>query len=179
MKTENTPEETNQPTPFLKRGWVKNSLTIVLFIAVFLAIRPFMQGDVAEGQAPVFKAESITGKTIDLAEYRGAPVMVHFWATWCPICELERDGIESVAKDYPVINVATQSNDDDALLEYAKQHGMNPDIIVNDFDGVLMKAYGARAVPASFILDGKGNIQFVEVGYTTSYGFKLRLWWLD
>ncbi|MDG4812327.1 redoxin domain-containing protein [Hydrogenovibrio sp. 3SP14C1] len=171
--------ETNAPLPYLQRNWVKNLLTAVFFIALYLAIRPFMQGDVAEGVAPTLQTESITGKAIHLKDYQGKPVMVHFWATWCPICEFERDGIEAIAKDYAVINIATQSNDDEGLLTYANVHNMNADIIVNDFDGTLMKQFGARAVPATFIIGPEGKIEFVEVGYSTSLGLKARLWWLS
>ncbi len=101
---------------------------------------------------------------------------MHFWATWCPVCEYERDGIEEVAKDYDVINIASQSGSTRELLEYAQKHGMNADIIINDNDGRLMKLYKAHATPTSFIIDKKGQIQFVEVGYSTSVGLKTRLW---
>lgn len=171
--------EAKETLPLLQRNWFKNLLTAVFFIVLYLAIRPFMQGDVIQGVAPTLKTESITGKAIHLKDYRGQPVMVHFWATWCPICEFERDGIENVAKDYAVINIATQSNDDEGLLTYANVHQMNADIIVNDFDGTLMKQFGARAVPATFIIGPDGAIEFVEVGYSTSLGLKARLWWLS
>lgn len=171
--------ETKETQPLLQRNWVKNVLTAVFFMALYLAIRPFMQGDVAEGVAPQLTTESITGKEIHLKDYQGKPVMVHFWATWCPICEFERDGIENIAQDYAVINIATQSNDDEGLLTYANVHKMNADIIVNDFDGTLMKQFGARAVPATFIIGPTGKIEFVEVGYSTSLGLKARLWWLS
>ena len=185
-KTPSTPRpskkedsKTTAPLPYLQRKWVKNLLTAIFFIALYLAIRPFMQGDVIEGTAPTLQTESITGKAIHLKDYQGKPVMVHFWATWCPICEFEREGIEDVAKDYAVINIATQSNNDEGLLTYAKVHQMNADIIVNDFDGTLMKQFGARAVPATFMIGPDGKVEFVEVGYSTSLGLKARLWWLS
>lgn len=170
----------SNPTPPLwKRTWFKNLLTLVAFVAIFLAIRPLMQGDVIEGEAPSLQVESITGQAIDLNHYRGQPVLIHLWATWCPICEFERDGIEVVAKDYAVINIATQSLDDEGLLDYARQHQMNADNIVNDLDGSLMRQFGARAVPASFIINSEGQIEFVEVGYTSSLGLRARLWLAD
>ncbi|PLA74452.1 protein disulfide oxidoreductase [Hydrogenovibrio sp. SC-1] len=171
--------EPQHKIPLLKRNWVQNLLTLLLILAIYLAIRPFMQGDVIEGEAPNLNTTSITGQPIQLANYQGQPVLIHFWATWCPICDFAKDGIEQVAKDYQVINIATQSNDDATLQAYAKANQMNADIIVNDQDGQLMKRFGARAVPASFLVDKDGNIAFVEVGYSTSIGLKLRLWWLS
>lgn len=175
-ETENSP---SQETKIWQKNWFKNLMTVVLFIAIYLAIRPFMQGDVVQGKAPQMSVTSITGKNIDLQQLnqQGQPVLVHIWATWCPICEVSKGGIESVAEDYAVINIATQSADDEQLLAYAKQHDMNPDIIVNDLEGQWLKTFGAKAVPADFVIDTQGNIAFVEVGFTTAWGLRLRLWW--
>lgn len=175
-ETENSP---SQETKIWQKNWFKNLMTVVLFIAIYLAIRPFMQGDVVQGKAPQMSVTSITGKNIDLQQLnqQGQPVLVHIWATWCPICEVSKGGIESVAEDYAVINIATQSADDEQLLAYAKQHDMNPDIIVNDLEGQWLKTFGAKAVPADFVIDPQGNIAFVEVGFTTAWGLRLRLWW--
>lgn len=179
MTDNQQPEPTEQPISFWKKPWVQNSYWIIGTIILFLIARPLMQGDVIHGQVPHFETTSITGQKVDINDYRGKPVLIQFWATWCPICAYERDGIERVAEKYKVINIATQSGTNAELLAFAKQHGMNPNIIVNDEDGKLMKAFGARAVPASFVVDKNGQIQFVEVGYTTSIGLKARLWYLE
>ena len=162
-----------------QKNWFKNLLWIGGFIAVFLAVRPFMQGDVIHGQAPLMKVTSITGKTLDLQalNQEGKPVLVHIWATWCPICSLSKGGVEEIAKDFAVINIATQSADDEQLLAYAAENDMNPDFIVNDLEGKWINLFGAKAVPADFIIDPQGNIAFVEVGFTTAWGLRLRLWW--
>ncbi len=48
--------------------------------------------------------------------------------------------------------------------------------VLNDADGSLSNAWGVHAVPASFIIAPDGKIRFVEVGYTTAWGIRLRLW---
>lgn len=169
--------ETLAPIPFFKRNWVKNVLWIIVAFIIYLVMRPIMQGDVARGQAPQIEAVSLSGKAINLAEIQ-QPALIHIWATWCPICQMTRDGVEALAKDYPVISIATQS-DTEELLKYVAEHQMNPDHIINDKDGKLMQAFGARGVPADFIVDAQGQIQFVEIGYSTSLGLRLRLWWLS
>ncbi len=163
----------------LKKRWVKNSLTALVFIGVFFILRSFMQGEVIHGQAPIMKVQTITGKTLDLQalNQQGKPVLIHIWATWCPICDLTKGGVESVANDYAVINLATQSGSDAELLAFAKANEMNPELIANDFDGKWMQLFGAKAVPASFIIAPNGEIAFVEVGFTSAWGLRLRLWW--
>lgn len=159
----------------LKNKWINNGLWIVVFLVAYLLLRPYMQGDVVQGQAPNIQAESISGKPINLKEIK-QPTLVHLWATWCPICKMTSQGVEALAENHSVISIATQSGGDDLLLEYAKQHGLNPDHIINDESGDIMRAYGAKAVPADFIVDSQGNISFVEVGYTSGWGLGIRLW---
>ncbi|MCF6253458.1 MAG: redoxin domain-containing protein [Thiomicrorhabdus sp.] len=174
-----TPLNFFSPPPWLHKKWVKNSLTVLVFLAIYLVLRSFMQGEVIHGQAPIMKVQTITGKTLDLQAFnlQGKPVLVHIWATWCPICDLTKGGVESVATDYPVINIATQSGSDDELLAFAHANDMNPNIIVNDVSGKWMQTFGAKAVPADFIIAPNGDISFIEVGFTSAWGLRLRLWW--
>lgn len=183
MSDKNTEQNTEEQTSFWqtlwRKNWFKNLLTVILFIVVYLSVRPFMQGEVIHGQAPQMQVTSITGKQIDLQQLtaEGKPVLIHIWATWCPICDVTKGSIEAIAEDYAVINIATQSADDEQLLTYAKANDLNPDIIINDLDGQWMKTFGAKAVPADFIIDPNGDIAFVEVGFTTEWGLRIRLWW--
>ncbi|MBE0494163.1 MAG: redoxin domain-containing protein [Thiomicrospira sp.] len=159
--------------------WINNGIWLIGFFIIYLMIRPFMQGDVVRDVAPPFQATNLLGENLSLSDFEGEAVLIHFWATWCPICEFSRDGIEDLAKDYHVISVATQSGDDQTLLDYTEQHNMNPRLIVNDADGSLFKLYGARAVPADFIVDAQGEIAFIEVGLSSSWGMRARLWWAN
>lgn len=176
-----TEKTANSSANIWQKNWFKNLLWIIAFLVIYLSVRPFMQGDVMQGEAPKMQVTSITGETLDLQALNraGKPVLIHIWATWCPICKVSRGGVESIAEDYAVINIATQSADDDQLLQYAQEHGMNPDIIVNDFDGQWMQKFGAKAVPADFIIAPNGQIEFVEVGLSSSYGLRFRLWWAE
>jgi len=183
MSDKNTEQSTEEQTTFWqtlwRKNWFKNLVTVILFIAVYLSVRPFMQGEVIHGQAPQMQVTSITGEQIDLQQLtaEGKPVLIHIWATWCPICDVTKGSVEAVAEDYAVINIATQSADDEQLLSYAKANDLNSDIIINDLDGHWMKTFGAKAVPADFIIDPNGDIAFVEVGFTTEWGLRIRLWW--
>jgi alkyl hydroperoxide reductase subunit AhpC len=50
--------------------------------------------------------------------------------------------------------------------------------VVLDARGQLSGIYGVQGVPTSIIIDPAGNVRFVEVGYTTETGLRLRLWWV-
>lgn len=172
-------QQAKKDLPLYKKNWFQNVIWVIALLIIFLVLRPFMQGDVVEGKAPNFIVETITGETINLEELQGKSVLVHFWATWCPICEIELKRVDKISEDHRVIKIATQSGSNKELLVYAAAKGINPANIVNDSSGKLMQLYGAKAVPANFIIDKDGYIRFIEVGYTTSFGLRVRLWALN
>lgn len=131
----------------------------------------------ASGTAPLFSTVGPQGQTINLETYRGEPVLLHFWATWCPICELEQDSISAIAQDWPVVTIAFQSGTNEEVQRYLQRRGMQHWTVGMDEAGVIARQYGVNAVPSAYILDGAGNIRFTEVGLTSSWGLRLRLWW--
>jgi len=146
----------------------------VLLVLIF-GIRAWQQSGTASGPAPALAGELLDGKPVSLAAFAGRPVLVHFWATWCPICRAEQGSIDALARDVPVITVAMQSGDRDAVVQHLRKEELSFPVL-NDPDGVIAAQWGVRAVPASFIVDGAGQIRFLEIGYTTGVGLRLRLW---
>jgi thiol-disulfide isomerase/thioredoxin len=155
--------------------WRRRAAEALVLLLLVLGIRAWQQSSTASGPAPALAGELLNGKPLALAAFAGRPVLVHFWATWCPICRLEQDSIDALARDMPVITVAMQSGDRDAVIQHLRKETLSFPVL-NDPDGVLAAQWGVRAVPASFIVDGAGQIRFVEIGYTTGVGLRLRLW---
>jgi thiol-disulfide isomerase/thioredoxin len=147
----------------------------LVVLALILGIRAWQQSGIASGPAPALAGVQLDGKPVALAAFAGRPVLVHFWATWCPICSAEQGSIDALARDTPVITVAMQSGERDAVVQHMRKETLSFPVL-NDPEGVVAAQWGVRAVPASFIVDGAGQIRFVEVGYTTGIGLRLRLW---
>lgn len=152
-------------------------MQIMMVILAIFAMRMWQQQDITQGMAPSFTSKTLTGEIVNSKPVDSKPVLIHFWATWCPVCELENDNIQSIIEDYQVLNIAIQSGDDEAIEAYALEHNLKTDNIINDRSGSLTKLFGVKGTPTSFIVNPKGEIQFVEVGYTTEMGLRLRLWW--
>ena len=148
---------------------------ILIFLLIVSAVRLYVQRDAVHGLAPEFQGTLISGQSVSLHDYRGSPVLVHFWATWCGICRLEQGSIMGIAEDHAVLTIAMQSGDQAALQAYMHEQQLQFDVLA-DSNGALAGRYGATAVPASFILDSSGHIRFIEFGYTTSVGLRARLW---
>jgi thiol-disulfide isomerase/thioredoxin len=166
--------ETGNKAPAAKwRGYVINLLLILLVIA---AVRAWQQRDIASGAAPVLQGITLAGQPYTLPAHPAHPVLVHFWATWCPICRAEQSSIASIAHDDAnVVTIAMQSGKEEAVVKHMREQGIDFPVL-NDPDGKLAGAWGVHAVPASFIITPDGRIRFVEIGYTTGIGLKLRLW---
>ncbi len=158
-----------------RRKWGRRAVELVLIVALLLGLRAWQQRDLATGPAPELEGYLLDGTPVSLAEMRGAPVLVHFWAVWCPVCTLEEDAVSDIARDHQVITVAMQSGDDREVAAYLKENGLDFPVL-NDPDGRYANRWGVSAVPASFVLDGEGRIRFTEVGYSTGIGLRMRLW---
>ncbi len=162
-------------TFFKRHRRIRLALEIGVMLIVVFALRAYMQRDVVSGVAPMFAGQLVDGNVVSLTEYRGAPVLVHFWASWCGICRLEEDGIDAIAADHPVITIAMQSGDEDEIRAYLQQRGLSFPVLA-DPQGQLAARYGVSAVPASFIIDASGQVRFVELGYSSETGLRIRLW---
>jgi len=124
-------------------------------------------------ELPIFDK---AGRKVDLAKEKGRIVVIHFWATWCSVCRAEQGSIAAIAHDDPnVITVAMQSGTAEEVSRHMHEQGIDFPV-VNDQDGMISRAWGVHAVPASFIIAPDGRIRFIEVGYSTGIGLRLRLW---
>lgn len=158
------------------RRWLRHGLEVLFFIVLIMGVRAWQQRDIAKGEAPPLNGLLLDGKSFVLAARPAQPVLVHFWASWCPICRAEQGSIESLARDNPnVITVAMQSGNSNAVQQYMREQAVSFPV-VNDIDGQISAGWGVQAVPASFIIDTNGKIRYVEIGYTTGLGLRLRLW---
>lgn len=106
----------------------------------------------------------------------GGPLLVDFWATWCAACIAEAGNIERVARRWPVVSVAIQSGDAAAVSKHLRERELALPAVV-DADGRIAANWRVRGTPTHFIVDAEGNIRFRVVGYATTLGLMLRLWW--
>ncbi|WP_369177446.1 redoxin domain-containing protein [Candidatus Thiodubiliella endoseptemdiera] len=161
----------------IKRPSRKTIMQFMMVILAIFVIRAWQQQDLSVGMVPSFTSQTLSGQVVNSNPLPDQAMLIHFWATWCSICRLENDNIQALSKDYKVLNIAMQSGTNTELKKYANKHNMRLDNIINDNSGSLAKLFGVRATPSSFFINTKGKIQFVEVGYVTTWGYKLRLWW--
>jgi thiol-disulfide isomerase/thioredoxin len=159
-----------------RNKWVQRLGFVAAMLVVYLGVRAYQQRDLVLGLAPELRASAVDGRALALGHGTRA-TLVYFWATWCPVCRLEHGAIESIASDRPVITVALKSGTDAELLRYLKEHDLKAPTL-ND-PGEQASNWGVRATPTFFVVDRHRQIRFREVGLTSEWGLRLRLWLAD
>jgi len=132
--------------------------------------------DLGSNQLPQIEATLVDGSSF--SAQKGKPLLIHFWAISCPVCELEAPNIETVSKAYDVLTIAINSGSNENVLAYMQKNGLHFKVL-NDTEGVWSKAFKIEVFPTTFIYDAKGELRFTEVGYTTTAGLLARLEWIE
>jgi len=117
--------------------------------------------------APAIELQDDQGRTVRLAEYRGRPVIVNFWASWCTPCRGEfpllRDARAAHTADgLEVLGVVYKDTPDAARAFMTEQGAAWPMLI--DEGGRVAAAYGVLGIPQSFWIDGSGIVRQVSFG---------------
>ena len=148
---------------------------LVIFFVLSQAASWWKSRDAQTGNLSGFSAELMDGSRYVIPEFSEKPVLLHFWATWCPVCDLQKGSVQSISGDYPVLTIASWSEGEDEVKKYMQDNGLTFPVTL-DNSGQLASDFGLKGVPASFILSPTGEIKYVETGYTTELGLRFRLW---
>ena len=158
-----------------KNRWYSWLIYIVIFLLVMLAANMWKTRDITSGNLSQLDGELMDGTEFTISEFSGNPVLFYFWATWCPICNMVNGSVQSISEDYPVISVASWSEGEVKVKAYMHENQLTFPVLL-DNTGELAQTFGLKGVPISFILDPNGEIKFIETGYSSEVGLRLRLW---
>ena len=159
-----------------RRRWLRWSLQLTAVVVFFVLFNLYNTRGAPSGPAPAISGQLLDATPVSLQALRGKPVLLQFWASWCPICGIQQATIDAIADDYSVLSIAMDESTPDEIRAYMKDKGVDYPVL-HDPDYRIARQYGIRGVPSSFIIDRLGNIRFVESGYTSSLGLRIRLWW--
>jgi len=128
-------------------------------------------------RAPQVSLVDFAGKPFTLDEYRGTPVVVNFWASWCPFCIAEMPGFEKVhqALQGEVQFVGIDQRDDfDAAKQLAEETGVTYRL-VRDPDGRAYDAVANGAMPTTAFIDADGKVVEVVGGQLSEEQLRERI----
>lgn len=129
------------------------------------------QGLIRLGQpAPDFSLPALSGETIRLDDLKGQVVLVNLWATWCPPCKAEMPVMDTFYKTHQAAGFTTlmvnMQENGATVGDFIKAKGFSFPVLL-DSQGELMKLYGVRGLPATFILDRSGQVRHIQSGAIT------------
>ena len=153
---------------------------VALVLLVVGAVQGWRGRDlVADGTpAPDLALRDLQGNLHRLSDYRGRPVMLHFWATWCGVCRQEfgaLNAVEAARGDALLLAVAEDGDDGAALRSFVKERGLTYPVLRGS-DSVS-RQWGITVFPTSFYLDRQGRIVTHQMGMTTRWSMQFWLWW--
>jgi thiol-disulfide isomerase/thioredoxin len=124
----------------------------------------------AQAAAPTVAFERFDGGPARLDDWRGRPVVVNFWASWCPPCVAEmRDAFEPLHREFgdrvAFLGVNLQDTTEAALAVVA-QTGVTHDL-ARDPDGALFTAFGGFGMPTTALIDEAGVVVARHTGALT------------
>ncbi|RZW14961.1 MAG: TlpA family protein disulfide reductase [Desulfobulbaceae bacterium] len=123
----------------------------------------------AQQPAPAFSGtDQLSGKTINLEDYRGKIVFIDFWASWCPPCLLSMPAYDKLRSEleteqFEIIAINVDENTEDGLDFLVDNPVSYP--VLADPNGEIGIPYGIRSLPVSFLLDKDGTIVRTYRGY--------------
>lgn len=113
------------------------------------------------GPAPDFTLVDLEGNAVTLSDLRGRPVVLNFWATWCPPCRLEMPELQETQRDYAEqgVVVLTVNQDESAaqVQSFFDEIGLTLQAVLDD-DGDVGIAYGAFYLPSTVFINADGDI---------------------
>ena len=105
-------------------------------------------------------------KTVQLSQFRGKPVLLNFWATWCPPCVQEVPDLVALQRQMGgkiTILAVSMDVDEDAYKAFTQKR-MPGILTVRDPDHRSSALFGTFAYPESFLIDKDGKIQRKFIG---------------
>ncbi len=116
--------------------------------------------------------DPITGREVSLASFRGKPVVLNVWASWCTGCRAEARDLARFAKAHPeaqVVGLDTQDNSSAARGFYSQFGWTHPSIA--DPDGSMAASLASQGLPTTLFIDARGHIASRIVGASNYAGF--------
>jgi cytochrome c biogenesis protein CcmG/thiol:disulfide interchange protein DsbE len=130
--------------------------------------------------APAFTLENLNGKEVSLADYKGKPLLLNFWATWCGPCKIETPWLielrnKYAAQGFEVLGVDTEGDavkmsdaagwakDKAAVQAFFGQEKVPYPILMGG-DSIADPYGGLDALPVSFYVNRKGIVVAAQMG---------------
>lgn len=151
---------------YVKRYW---HWPILLVGAIYLYQQYFPSIDLQgpDRPAPTFAAETISGDTFQLRDYRGRVVVLNVWATWCPPCRVEMPGFVDLQEEFrdegvQFVGISVDRDGSDVVRRFVEEQGIPYPQIVNPT--LAARHFPGNKIPRTYLIDKQGQIRYEHSG---------------
>ncbi len=123
---------------------------------------------------PELALTTLDGQPIHLAAYKGRPVVLNLWASWCPPCRREMPVFEQAQKAVPDIAIVMVNQGESAQQagNFLRRQGLALSDVLLDSSSQTMKVMGSKGLPTTLFFDAQGQLVDSHMGELTMAGLK-------
>jgi len=123
--------------------------------------------------APDFKLQNLDGQYISLSDLRGKPVLLNFWATWCPPCRVEMPYLQEIFEEWSdkglVLLTIDIGEGPSQIKEFLEANNLSLPVLLDTKKNVAQR-YNITGIPTTFFIDKDGVIREKIIGAFPSKG---------
>ncbi len=143
------------------------SLLLIFTSFSVYAERPLLKQLSGRSTAPEFELADLEDKIHRLEDYKGKPLVINFWATWCPPCRKEMPSMNRAwkhLKDEGVQMLAINIGEDEAdVFAFKDEHPIDFPILL-DQQSESLESWRIRGLPTTYIISPKGTVAYSAIG---------------
>lgn len=117
--------------------------------------------------APDFTLTTLDGEEVSLSDFRGEPVMINFWATWCPPCKAEMPDMQKFYEETGMtiisVNMTSSERSRENVPKFVDEYEITFPVLMDE-DSEVSDQYEAYQLPTTYFLDKDGEIHFKLAG---------------
>ena len=155
----------------------KNRLSPVMVAAIVLVVVVLVASFALQGLIGVspanrrnqvdFVSNDFSGRLVHLSDYRGKPVLVNLWASWCPPCRAEMPDLIKYYNAHQaegLVLLAVDTSDQASPAQQFVREQQMPFPVLFDPSGAVQQVFGANGLPSTYLIDRNGTLRFTHTG---------------